>query len=126
MRISGITIPDKKRLEIGLTSLYGVGNSRALAILKTAGISEGVKPRDLSTAEENKIRDAIGTYKLEGDLKRDISSHIKRLKDIQSYRGTRHTKKLPVRGQKTVKRRKRIHGQFVVMYVEQQGQERKN
>jgi small subunit ribosomal protein S13 len=101
MRLLGITIPDNKRIEIGLTAIYGIGRSRSQEILKKAGIDYGVKPQELSTEQENSIRKQIEVLKLEGDLKREIASNIKRLKDIKSYRGIRHTKVLPVRGQRT-------------------------
>ena len=101
MRISGITIPDKKQLEFGLTTIYGSGRSRARAILKEAGVQANAKPGDVSPDEENKIRRAIEQFTTEGDLKREISSNIKRLKDIGSYRGSRHARKLPARGQRT-------------------------
>ncbi len=100
MRISGITIPDKK-LRYALTALFGVGQSRAEAVCVAAGIDPLRKPSELSTEEENKIRQQLESIKLEGDLKREIAGNIKRLKDIQSYRGSRHAKGLPVRGQRT-------------------------
>ncbi|MBN2094160.1 MAG: 30S ribosomal protein S13 [Candidatus Zambryskibacteria bacterium] len=101
MRILGITIPDEKRLEIGLTTLFGVGRSRAQKILKEAGIDWGVKPGNLNTEQENEIRKIVESMKIEGDLKREISGNIKRLKDIKCYRGIRHLRSLPVRGQRT-------------------------
>lgn len=101
MRILGITIPEEKRLEIGLSVLYGVGRSRAKKILESANIDGGKKPKDLSVDDENKIRGIIETFKIEGDLKREVASNIKRLKDIKSYRGVRHQRSLPSRGQRT-------------------------
>lgn len=101
MRILGITIPEDKRIDIGLTVLFGVGRSRAIQILKEAGISRDKKPKDISTVEENKIRTLIESKTLEGDLKREIAGNIKRLKDIKAYRGVRHTRGLPARGQRT-------------------------
>lgn len=101
MRLLGITIPDNKRLEIGLTSIYGIGRPLAHKILSDAGVDFGKKSKDLSTQEENEIRKIIENIKLEGELRREISANIKRLKDIKSYRGTRHTKRLPARGQRT-------------------------
>lgn len=101
MRILGITIPEEKRLEIGLATLYGVGRPLAQKILLQAKIDFGKKPKDLSVAEENDIRKIIEGFKIEGDLKREIGANIKRLKDIKSYRGTRHARSLPVRGQRT-------------------------
>lgn len=101
MRISGITIPEKKRLEYGLTAVFGIGLSRAQSILDEAGIDRGKKPTEISDTEENKIRVLVEKIKVEGDLKREVSGNIKRLKDIKSYRGIRHIKGLPVRGQRT-------------------------
>ncbi len=101
MRVLGITIPENKRLEIALTAVYGVGRSRAQMILKKSKIDLGKKASELSTEEENEIRKNIEVFKLEGELKREVSSNIKRMKDIKSYKGTRHAKKLPARGQRT-------------------------
>lgn len=101
MRIAGITIPDNKRLEIGLTAIFGVGRNIAQQILDEAGIDRGTKPTEISSDDEAKIRKAIDDLKIEGDLKREISGNIKRHKDIMSYRGTRHVRGLPVRGQRT-------------------------
>ncbi|MBI1974338.1 MAG: 30S ribosomal protein S13 [Candidatus Zambryskibacteria bacterium] len=101
MRILGITIPDEKRLEIGLTVLFGVGRSQAARIMKEAGVPMDKKSKDVSVEEENKIRVEIEKMTLEGDLKREVVGNIKRLKDIQSYRGIRHSRNLPVRGQRT-------------------------
>lgn len=101
MRILGITIPDKKRLEIGLTTLFGVGRSRAQQILDKAKIDWATKAEELSPEKENEIKKIIESMKIEGDLKREISGNIKRLKDIKCYRGVRHIRSLPVRGQRT-------------------------
>ncbi|MFT5037192.1 MAG: small subunit ribosomal protein S13 [Candidatus Azotimanducaceae bacterium] len=101
MRISGINIPDNKHLEFGLTAVHGIGRVRALSILSELKITEFTKPADLSTDQENAIREKIEGYTIEGELKREISSNIKRLKDIKSYRGSRHTNRLPARGQRT-------------------------
>ena len=101
MRIAGITIPSEKRLEIALTQIFGVGRKRAQLILDQAGIPHGQKADKLNTDEENKIRQLVEAYKIEGDLKREVASNIKRLKDIQAYRGTRHARSLPSRGQRT-------------------------
>jgi small subunit ribosomal protein S13 len=103
MRIAGITIPDTKRLEIGLTAVYGVGRPQAHKILTEAGIDFGKKAKDLTTDEESKIRSVIegNGMLIEGELRRETGSHIKRLKDIASYRGSRHTNRLPARGQRT-------------------------
>lgn len=101
MRILGITIPDDKRLEIGLTSLYGIGRPLALTILSKAKIDPGMKAGDLTPEQENDIRKLIGEVKIEGDLKREIEGNVKRLKDIKAYRGLRHSRGLPARGQRT-------------------------
>ena len=101
MRILGITIPEEKRLEIGLTAIFGVGRPRARKILEKAGVPLGMKSKDAGPEEENKIRSAMESLTLEGDLKREIAGNIKRLKDIKTYRGLRHMRNLPVRGQRT-------------------------
>ena len=101
MRIKGITIPDKKQLEFGLPILFGVGRSLARAILVDVGVAPSKKPGEVSPAEEQAIRAAIEKRTLEGDLKRAIAGNIKRLKDIKAYRGVRHLRGLPVRGQRT-------------------------
>jgi len=101
MRILGITIPENKRLEIGLTTLFGVGRSRAQKILDKAKVDWGAKAKDLNVEKENEIRKIIEGLKIEGDLKREVSGNIKRLKDIKCYRGVRHSRVLPVRGQRT-------------------------
>ena len=110
MRISGITIPDNKRLEVGLTVLKGVGRSRAQYVLQKAGIDLNIKGKDLSAAQENKIRELLETYTLEGDLRREVGTNIKRLKDIGSYRGDRHAHNLPVRGQRTKTNSRSVRG----------------
>lgn len=101
MRIEGITIPDAKRLEIGLTSIFGVGQSRAHEVLDAAGVDRGKKPSELTDEEEHAIRTELEKLTIEGELKREVSANIKRLKDIKSYRGSRHAKRLPARGQRT-------------------------
>ena len=101
MRISGINIPDEKQLGYGLTAVYGVGRSRALDILAELNIDPTAKPDTLSTEDENKIREKVESFTIEGELKREVSANVKRLKDIQSYRGGRHSRRLPARGQRT-------------------------
>lgn len=101
MRILGITIPEEKRLEIGLLVLFGIGRSRAKMILEKAGVPLGTKSKEASIEQENKIRSVIEGLTLEGDLKREVAGNIKRLKDIKAYRGLRHMRNLPVRGQRT-------------------------
>ncbi|MFZ3011742.1 MAG: 30S ribosomal protein S13 [Minisyncoccia bacterium] len=110
MRILGITIPNEKRLEIGLTCLYGIGVSSARKILDQVGIDRGKKAKDLTLDEENKIRLLIEKIPIEGNLKREIAANIKRLKDIKNYRGVRHMKRLPVRGQRTKTNSRTVRG----------------
>ena len=102
MRIAGIDIPDNKRGEIALTYIYGLGRSSAVKILNEAGISVDKKVSEWTEEESNKIRNIISSeFKIEGDLKSEVRLNIKRLLDIGCYRGLRHRKGLPVRGQKT-------------------------
>lgn len=101
MRISGINIPDKKRLHVGLRAIYGVGHVRALKVLRKANVDPTKRGSELSSEEENAIRREIEGFKIEGELKREVSFNVKRLKDIKNYRGVRHLKGLPVRGQRT-------------------------
>lgn len=101
MRISGITIPDTKRLEFGLTAVYGIGRPRAEKILAELNIPLGTRPGDLDAASEQRVREKVESFTIEGELRRETQSHIKRLKDIRSYRGSRHAKRLPARGQRT-------------------------
>lgn len=110
MRILGITIPEGKRLEIALTTLYGVGRSRAQFILDQAKISHGTQAKDLTVEQENEIRKIMEAYKIEGDLKREVASNVKRLKDIKAYRGLRHARKLPTRGQRTKTNSRTVRG----------------
>ena len=115
MRLLGITIPENKRVEIGLTAIYGIGRSRAHKVLDKAKIDFGKKVSGISSKEENDIRKIIDDFKLEGDLKREIASNIKRIKDIKSYRGTRHTKGLPSRGQRTKTNARTLKGKKKTM-----------
>ncbi len=101
LRIAGVNIPPKKHLEIGLTAVFGIGRSRAIAICKKLGIDPSRKSSDLTEKEEDDIRNAVAEYEVEGDLRRTISMNIKRLMDIASYRGRRHRMNLPCRGQRT-------------------------
>lgn len=110
MRIQGITIPDEKRLEFSLTAVFGIGRARAKSLLKDLGIDHMKKTKELSAEEENKIRESIESYKIEGDLRREVSTNIKRLKDIQSYKGSRHAKRLPARGQRSKTNSRTIRG----------------
>jgi small subunit ribosomal protein S13 len=102
IRISGVVLPDNKQIQISLTSLYGIGRSIALEILKEAKVDPTTKTKDLTAQEEVRIRAILDkNHKLEGDLRSVIASHIRRLKDIHSFRGIRHSKNLPLRGQRT-------------------------
>ncbi len=101
MRILGNTLPENKRIEIGLTVLFGVGRPLAHTILDKANVPYGIKPKDVTVDQENSIRKVIEGLKIEGDLKREVAGNVKRLKDIKSYRGSRHSKNLPSRGQRT-------------------------
>jgi len=102
-RISGVDLPRNKRMEIALTYLYGVGRNKAREILNAAGVSHDKRSDDLDDNEARKIREAIDTLqlKVEGDLRRDVAMNIKRLMDLGCYRGLRHRRNLPVRGQRT-------------------------
>ena len=102
-RISGVDLPRDKRIEIGLTYVYGIGRATSNRLLKEAGVNPDTRVRDLTDEEVGKIRDEIDAYSIliEGDLRREIAINIKRLQEIGCYRGIRHRKGLPVRGQKT-------------------------
>ena len=100
-RIAGINIPLNKRVEIGLTYIYGVGRSSALKVLQKAGVDPDTYVKDLTDDEVLKLRDAIDQEMVEGDLRRDRSQNVKRLQEIGSYRGLRHRRGLPVNGQRT-------------------------
>jgi len=102
VRIASITLPNEKRIEAGLRYLYGIGLTRSQKILKELGIDPNTRIKDLPVDVANKLRDYIEKkYKVEGELKREVLTNIKRLKEIKCYRGTRHQKGLPVRGQRT-------------------------
>ena len=100
-RIAGVDLPREKRIEIGLTYVYGIGKSTAKEILKATGISEDVRVKDLTEEEVTKIRKEVEKIKVEGDLRREVALNIKRLTEIGCYRGMRHRRGLPVRGQRT-------------------------
>ncbi len=110
MRILGITLPENKRIEFALTAIYGVGRSRAKHILLKAKIENSVKPKDLTVDQENVLRKLIENFKIEGDLKREVAGNIKRLKDIKSYRGSRHARHLPARGQRSKTNSRTVRG----------------
>lgn len=100
-RIAGIDLPRDKRIVIGLTYIFGIGNTTSEKILAKAGVFEDVRVRDLTPDQEDKIREIVSDLKIEGDLRREVSMNIKRLQEIGSYRGMRHRRGLPVRGQNT-------------------------
>ena len=100
-RIAGVNIPNHQHAEIALTAVYGIGRPRAKAILAAAGIKGSTKIKDLSDAEMDKLRELVSRYTVEGDLRREVTMSIKRLMDLGCYRGVRHRKGLPVRGQRT-------------------------
>ncbi len=111
VRIAGITIPDNKQIAISLTYVYGLGRPLVLNILKQCNIDPQKKVKDLTEQEAGKIKEVIeASYKIEGDLRRETVSHIKRLKEIKCWRGSRHSKSLPVRGQKTKKNARTVRG----------------
>ena len=111
IRISGVNLPDHKRIAVALTSIYGIGRGLSQEILDELKIDTLTRTRDLTPGEEQKLRDYIEkSVKVEGELKRDISMHIKHLRDIGSYRGNRHAKGLPVRGQRTKTNSRTVRG----------------
>lgn len=111
IRISGINLPDNKRIVIALTSVYGIGRPLSGRILKQLKINEGTKTRELTAPEEQALREYIEkNIKVEGELKREVVMNIKHYKDINSYRGSRHAKNLPVRGQRTKTNSRTVRG----------------
>lgn len=100
-RIGGVNIPNHQHAEIALTAIFGIGRSRARTICAAAGVNPSTKIKDLSDAEMDKLREQVAKYKIEGDLRREISMNIKRLIDLGTWRGKRHRLGLPVRGQRT-------------------------
>ncbi len=100
-RIAGINLPNAKHLDVALTSIYGVGRSRARNICQSVGLEPTVKVKDLTEADAEKLRKEVSKLTIEGDLRREITSNIKRLMDLGAYRGLRHRRGLPVRGQRT-------------------------
>ena len=100
-RIAGINIPMNKHVWVGLTQIYGTGNARSKSVCEAAGVNPHSKVKDLTEAEVNAIRSQIAKFAVEGDLRREVSMNIKRLMDLGTYRGLRHRRGLPVRGQRT-------------------------
>lgn len=113
MRISGVNIPDNKKLEISLGYIYGIGRKNVLDILENAKVDGAKRVHTLTEEEQKRIQHVLEAYKLEGDLRTELNGNVRRLKDIGAYRGTRHSKNLPARGQRTrsnarTKRGKRV------------------
>jgi small subunit ribosomal protein S13 len=100
-RIAGVNIPNHQHAEIALTAIYGIGRARSRMICKASGIASATKVKDLTDAQMDKLRELVGRYTVEGDLRREVTMSIKRLMDLGCYRGVRHRKGLPVRGQRT-------------------------
>ncbi len=100
-RIAGINVAEQKHIDIGLTAIYGIGRSRAQKICATLGILASTKIKDLTEAQLDKLRRELGRYTIEGDLRREVAINIKRLVDLACYRGIRHRRRLPLRGQRT-------------------------
>ncbi|MBX9629491.1 MAG: 30S ribosomal protein S13 [Burkholderiales bacterium] len=100
-RIAGVNIPNHQHTEIALTAIFGIGRPRAKKICADAGVTPTTKIKDLSDAQMDKLREQVGRYTVEGDLRREVSMNVKRLMDLGCYRGTRHRRGLPVRGQRT-------------------------
>ena len=110
-RIAGVTIPENKRIQVAITYIYGIGNSSAVKILKETNIDSNKLAKDLTPKEVNDLKEFIEkSHKIEGDLKRQVMINIKRLKDIGTWRGLRHSKKLPVRGQRTKTNTRTVRG----------------
>ena len=100
-RIAGVNVPNHKHAEIALTHIFGIGRSRAQKICDAAGVPRSTKIKDLTEEQIDRLRDEVSKFKVEGDLRREISMNIKRLMDLGCYRGMRHRRGLPVRGQRT-------------------------
>lgn len=110
-RIAGVTLPTNKRIDIALTYIYGIGTVTAKKILAESGVPSNVRVKDLSEPQANKLREIVEkSFRVEGELRRDVLSNIKRLKEIGAYRGTRHAKGLPVRGQRTKTNSRTVRG----------------
>ncbi|MFA6393765.1 MAG: 30S ribosomal protein S13 [Patescibacteria group bacterium] len=111
LRIAGVTLPNDKRIEVALTYIFGIGNKKSINILATAKINYNTRVKDVSEEDANRIREIVEKdNKVEGELRRDIMSNIKRLKEISSYRGIRHIKGLPSRGQHTKTNTRTVRG----------------
>lgn len=110
MRIAGVTLPDDKQLLYTLPIIFGIGKTRARDILDEAGVAHTTKAKDLTTEQEQKIRTLAENFTIEGELKREVSQNIKRLKDIRSNRGVRHERRLPVKNQRTKTNSRTVRG----------------
>lgn len=111
VRIAGVNIPNEKRIEIALTYIFGIGKTRSNQILKTANVDKDIRVKDLKEADVNLLREIVEKkFTVEGDLRREVQSNIKRLREIGCYRGLRHTKHLPVRGQRTKTNSRTVRG----------------
>ena len=111
MRLFGVNIPDDKRVEIALTNVYGVGRTSASQIVEQAGVDKSKRTKELNPEELNKIKQIIDSdFKIEGELRQDVKQNINRLKNIKTYRGIRHSKNLPVRGQNTKRNSRTVRG----------------
>jgi small subunit ribosomal protein S13 len=110
-RIAGVTLPAQKRIDVALTSIYGIGRTTAAKVVEASGLAASVRVKDLTDDQADKLRVLVEKqYRVEGDLRREVLGNIKRLKEIQSYRGSRHVKKLPVRGQRTKTNNRTVRG----------------
>ena len=110
-RIAGVTIPENKRIQVAITYIYGIGDSLALKVLAAVNIDPNKQAKDLTPKEVNDLKEYIEkTHKIEGDLRRQVMINVKRLKDIGTWRGSRHAKKLPVRGQRTKTNTRTVRG----------------
>lgn len=111
-RIAGVNLPAQKRIDIALTYIYGIGRTTAMKLIAASGVDPSIRVKDISEEDSEKLRQAIRDIgiRLEGDLRRDVLGNIKRLKEVQSYRGVRHIKKLPARGQRTKTNSRTIRG----------------
>lgn len=110
-RIAGVTLPANKRIDVALQYIYGIGETTANKIVAASGVAPSVRVKDLSETDANKVRELVEKqHRVEGELKREVLGNIKRLKEIGSYRGTRHIKSLPVRGQRTKTNTRTVRG----------------
>lgn len=111
IRVSGINLPDDKKIKVALTYIYGIGETTSEEILEKVGIDKEIRTKDINAGDANKLRDEIEkNYKVEGELKHEIKMNIKRLKEVGCYKGTRHQKGLPVRGQRTKTNSRTVRG----------------